>query len=224
MVPTAGLLNIGFAFSSSEQIYPALDSSLGKYIQRQIEKAGLQTASPRWANGFREVMSSSKPVRTPDYLAGFKIRVFASPILTSLFQALGAGPTPINCNELYSALQTKLVDGEENPPPIIATAKLNEVQQYRSMTNHFWDGYWTLSNRRAFQRLPTDIQEIVTREFTRSGQDERADIVQLTNTLTRYGPAISSLIRLASASIANGFVSTCIPGSRCPWLSTAFSA
>ena len=183
LVPAAGLLNVGLAFSSSAQVYGALDGALGKYIQGQIERVGLLAPSPCWANGFREVTSSTKPIRTPDDLIGFKIRVPASPILTSLFQALGAGPTPINFNELYSALQTKLVEGEENPLPIIATAKLYEVQQYCSMTNHVWDGYWILANRRAMQRLPKDIQEIVTREFTRAGQEERADIAQLTDSL-----------------------------------------
>ncbi|MBS0558595.1 MAG: TRAP transporter substrate-binding protein [Proteobacteria bacterium] len=183
LVPAAGLLNVGFAFTSSDQVYGALDGALGKYIQAQIERVGLLTASPCWANGFREVTSSSKPIRTPDDLAGFKIRVPASPILTSLFQALGAGPTPINFNELYSALQTKLVEGQENPLPIIATAKLYEVQHYSSMTNHVWDGYWVLANRRAFQRLPKDVQEIVSREFTRAGQDERVDIARLTDSL-----------------------------------------
>jgi TRAP-type transport system periplasmic protein len=183
LVPAAGLLNVGFAFSSSEQVYGALDGPLGKYVQAQIVKVGLLTASPCWANGFREITSSTRPIHKPDDLAGFKIRVPASPILTSLFQALGAGPTPINFNELYSALQTKLVEGEENPLPIIATAKLYEVQQYCSMTNHVWDGYWILANRRAFQRLPKDIQDIVTREFTRAGQEERTDIAQLTDSL-----------------------------------------
>ncbi len=183
LVPAAGLVNVGFAFSSSQQVYTAMDGALGKYIQDQIVKAGLLTASPSWANGFREITSSTRPIRTPADLAGFKIRVPASPILTSLFQALGAGPTPINFNELYSALQTKLVEGQENPLPIIATAKLNEVQQYCSMTNHVWDGYWILANRRAFQKLPADIQEIVNREFSRAGRDERADIDQLSGTL-----------------------------------------
>jgi tripartite ATP-independent transporter DctP family solute receptor len=183
LVPAASLVNVGFAFSSDEQVYQAMDGALGKYIQAQIERVGLLTASPSWANGFRNITSSTKPIQSPDDLKGFKIRVPASPILTSLFQALGAGPTPINFNELYSALQTKLVEGEENPLPIIATAKLNEVQQYCSLTRHVWDGYWILANRRAMQRLPKDVQEIVVREFTRAGQDERADIVRLTASL-----------------------------------------
>ena len=75
-------------------------------------------------------------------------------MLTSLFTALGAGPTPINFNELYSALQTKIVEGQENPLAIIATTRLYEVQKYCSMTGHVWDGYWILGNRRAWQRCP----------------------------------------------------------------------
>jgi tripartite ATP-independent transporter DctP family solute receptor len=183
LVPASGLVNVGFAFSSSAQIYTAMDGALGKYIQDQLGRAGLLTMSPCWANGFREITSSTRPIHTPADLAGFKIRVPSSPILTSLFQALGAGATPINFNELYSALQTRLVEGEENPLPIISTAKLYEVQKYCSITNHVWDGYWILGNRRAFQRLPADIQEIVRREFVRAGHDERADIDQLSATL-----------------------------------------
>jgi tripartite ATP-independent transporter DctP family solute receptor len=183
LVPAAGIVNVGFAFTSQDQVWRAMDGALGTYIQSQIEKAGLLTASPIWANGFREITSSTKAIHTPDDLQGFKIRVPAAPILTSLFQALGAGPTPINFNELYSALQTKLVEGQENPLPIIYTAKLYEVQQNCSLTNHVWDGYWILANRRAMLRLPQDIQEIVRREFTRSGKEEREDIAQLSMSL-----------------------------------------
>lgn len=183
LAPAASLVNVGFAFSSADQVYAAMDGALGQYIQAQIEKTGLLAVAPSWANGFREITSSTRPIRTPEDLQGFKIRVPASPILTSLFAALGAGPTPINFNELYSALQTKLVEGQENPLPIIATAKLYEVQQYCAMTNHVWDGYWILGNRRAMARLPRDVQEVVTREFTHAGRDERADIKALSDSL-----------------------------------------
>ena len=185
LVPAAGIVNVGFAFTSEEQVWKAMDGALGAYIQSQIEKVGLLTASPVWANGFREITSSTKPIHTPDDLQGFKIRVPAAPILTSLFQALGAGPTPINFNELYSALQTKLVEGQENPLPIISTAKLYEVQKYCSMTNHVWDGYYILANRRAMMRLPKDIQDVVHREFTRAGMEERKDISELSVSLKK---------------------------------------
>ena len=81
-------------------------------------------------------------------------------MLTSLFKALDAGPAPINFNELYSALQTKVVEGQENPLAIIATARLYEVQKSCSLTGHVWDGYWILGNKRAFEKLPADMRDI----------------------------------------------------------------
>ena len=149
----------------------------------QIAKAGLMTASRVWDNGFRQITTSTRPIRTPEDLRGLKIRVPQAPTLTSLFTALGAGPAPINFNELYSSLQTKVVEGQENPLPIIATTKLYEVQKYCSMTSHVWDGYWILANRRAWGRLPDGIRSVVEREFDRSAADERADIAQLSESL-----------------------------------------
>ena len=104
-------------------------------------------------------------------------------MLTSLFKALDAGPAPINFNELYSALQTKVVEGQENPLAIIATTRLYEVQKSCSLTGHVWDGYWILGNKRAFERLPKDLQEVVSREFDRSAADQRADVAKLSVSL-----------------------------------------
>ncbi len=72
LVPAAGIVNVGFAFTSQDQVWRAMDGALGTYIQSQIEKAGLLTASPIWANGFREITSSTKAIHTPDDLQGFK--------------------------------------------------------------------------------------------------------------------------------------------------------
>ncbi len=124
------------------------------------------TVSKIWDNGSPSNYVFGAQIRTPDDLKNFKIRVPPAPILTSLFKALKAGPAPINFNEVYSALQTKVVDGQENPLPIIATTRLYEVQKSCSLTGHVWDGYWILGKKRAFERLPKDVQEIVTRELT----------------------------------------------------------
>ncbi|GEL41625.1 hypothetical protein MEX01_22160 [Methylorubrum extorquens] len=102
-----------------------------------------------------------------------------APMQTSLFRALEAGATPINFNELYSALQTKVVEGQENPLPITATTRIYEVQKSCSLTGHIWDAYWILGNRRAWARLPEDLRMIVGRELDRSAGDERADSVAL---------------------------------------------
>ncbi|WP_315745125.1 MULTISPECIES: TRAP transporter substrate-binding protein [unclassified Bradyrhizobium] len=182
-VPLAGIVNTGFAFTSYDQVWKAMDGNLGDHIRKDIEKTGAIALSKPWDNGFRQVTSSTREIKTPDDLKSFKIRVPAAPILTSLFQALGAGPTPINFNEVYTALQTKVVEGQENPLPIIATAKLYEVQKYCSLTSHVWDAYWILGNRAAFGKLPSDLQTLVQREFSKSADDERADIAALSQSL-----------------------------------------
>jgi len=183
LVPGAGIINTGFAFTSSEQVWKAMDGGLGKFVKGEIEKVGLLQVCKSWENGFRQLTSSTRQIKTPDDLKGFKMRVPAAPILTSLFQALGAGPTPINFNEVYSALQTKVVEGQENPLAIIATAKLNEVQKYCSLTSHVWDAYLILANRRSFERLPAEVKEIVVRELDKAADDERKDIAALSDSL-----------------------------------------
>jgi len=183
LVPAAGIINTGFAFHDYTEVWKAMDGALGSYVRAQIEKVGLLTMSKPWDNGFRNVTTSTKPVKTPDDLKGMKLRVPAAPMLSSLFTALGASPTPINFNEVYSALQTKLVEGQENPLAIISSARLYEVQKYCSLTNHVWDAYWILGNRKAIERLPKDVQEIVRREIDKAATDERADIAALSVSL-----------------------------------------
>src|SRR6202023_101996 len=118
-----------------------------------------------WDNGFRQITTSTKPIVTPADLQGMKIRVPVSALWTSLFKSLGASPTGINFAEVYSALQTKLVDGQENPLAIIYAAKLYEVQKYCSLTNHMWDGWWFLANKAAWDKVPATIQEIVAKRI-----------------------------------------------------------
>lgn len=194
LVPASGIVNTGFAFHDYQEVWKAMDGQLGAYVRAQIEKVGLLTMSKPWDNGFRQITTSTKPVKTAADLKGLKLRVPAAPMLTSLFTALGASPTPINFNEVYSSLQTRLVEGQENPLAIISTARLYEVQKFCTISNHVWDAYWILGNRRAMERLPKDIQEIVRRELDKAATDERADIAALSgfarNDLTTKGVQI----------------------------------
>jgi TRAP-type C4-dicarboxylate transport system substrate-binding protein len=132
-----------------------------------------------WDNGFRQTTSSTKPINTPDDFKGFKIRVPVSPLWTSMFKALDSAPASINFAEVYTALQTKTVDGQENPLAIISTAKLYEVQKFCSLTNHMWDGFWFLANRRAWDRLPENLRTVVAKHVNEAGMKERGDVAQL---------------------------------------------
>jgi len=183
LVPISGITSVGFAFKNYAEVWGAMDGQLGDHIRSEIAKTPIFTVSKIWDNGFRHVTSSTREIRGPADLKGFKLRVPPAPPLTSLFKALDAAPTPINFNEVYTSLQTKVVEGQENPLAIIATTRLYEVQKTCSLTAHVWDGSWVLGNKRAFAKLPTDIQATITRELDKSAGDQRADIAKLSDTL-----------------------------------------
>ena len=179
LVPAASINGMGFAFKDYDTVWKAMDGDLGAYVRAQIAKAGLVSMEKIWDNGFRQTTTSNKPIVTPDDLKGLKLRVPPSPLWTSMYKAFDSAPASINFNEVYSALQTRVVDGQENPLAIIATAKLNEVQKYCSLTNHMWDGFWFLANRRAWERLPEDLRTIAAKHINAAGVKEREDVAKL---------------------------------------------
>ena len=183
IAPVAAIANIGFAFTGYGQIWPGMDGALGQFLRREIEKTGVIVVAKAADNGIRQITSASKAITAPEDLKGYRIRVPVSPIFTSLFTAFEASPTSINFNELYTSLQTRLVDGQENGLVAIESAKLYEVQKYVAETSHIWDPFWLLGNRRSFGRLPADVQETVRREFDRAAVEQRGDVAQLDTTL-----------------------------------------
>jgi tripartite ATP-independent transporter DctP family solute receptor len=185
LVPASSITGIGFAFGNYNDVWKALDGDLGAHVRKEINKANLVVMDKIWDNGFRQITSSTKPIQTAADLKGFKIRVPVSPLWTSMFKAFDSAPASINFNEVYSALQTKIVDGQENPLAIIDTAKLNEVQKFCSITNHMWDGFWFLANKRAWERLPENLRAIVAKNINAAGMKEREDVAGMNATLQK---------------------------------------
>jgi TRAP-type transport system periplasmic protein len=183
LVPAASINGMGFAFPDYPTVWKAMDGELGAYVRGQIAKANLVAMEKIWDNGFRQTTSSTRPINGPEDYKGFKIRVPVSPLWTSMFKAFDAAPASINFNEVYSALQTKIVEGQENPLALISTAKLYEVQKYCSLTNHMWDGYWFLANRRAWEALPNDVRTIVAKNINAAAVNARADTEKLNATV-----------------------------------------
>jgi tripartite ATP-independent transporter DctP family solute receptor len=179
LVPLAGINGIAFAFKDYATVWSAMDGELGALIRRANAKVGLHTFDKCLDNGYRNITSSTRPINTPADLNGFRIRVPVSPLWTSLFKALGAAPASIDFNEVYSALQTKAVEGQENPLSIIQIARLYEVQKYCSMTSHMWDGQWVLANDNMWARLPKDLQAIVARNVSAAVLRQREDMAKL---------------------------------------------
>jgi tripartite ATP-independent transporter DctP family solute receptor len=178
LIPSASLTGVGFAFTSYDKVWAAMDGEVGKFIRGNIEKVGLVPFEAMWDNGFRQITSSTHPINTPDDLKNFKIRVPVVPLWVAMFSAFGAAPVSIPLNEAYSALQTKIADGQENPLALIESAKFYEVQKFCSLTNHAWDGFWLLSSARIWKTIPQDVQQVMQKHFNAAAKKQRDDIVQ----------------------------------------------
>jgi TRAP-type transport system periplasmic protein len=180
LVPLSGLPSVGFAFRSYDQVWAAMDGGVGDVVRDAIGKAGIVPMKKIWDNGFRQITSSSsRQLNSVEDLKGFKIRVPVTALLTSLFSGLGALPSSISVSELYSSLQTHIVEGQENPLAQISTNKFYEVQKYCALSNHCWSGYWIVANRRALASLPADLLEIVNGGFDAAAIKERADLLEM---------------------------------------------
>jgi TRAP-type transport system periplasmic protein len=177
------LYGVAFAFPDYAHVWSALDGDLGAYLRAEVKKLGLHALDKVWDNGFRQITTSTKAINGPEDLKGFKIRVPVSPMWTSLFTSLGASPTGINFSEAYSALQTHIVDGQENALPLIEIAKLYEVQKFCTITNHMWDGFFYLVNGQVWGKLPPDLQEVLSRHMNAACLKERDDLLKLSQTV-----------------------------------------
>jgi len=177
ILPVTAISALGFAWSDYSKVWPAMDGELGAYIRSQIAaKAGLVAMDQMWDLGFRQITTSTKPIKTASDLVGLKIRVPVAPSLVTLFQTLKAAPLSMQFTEVYSALQTHIADAQENPLTLIKVTKLYEVQKYCSLTNHVWDGHWACCNAAAWKGLPDDLKAIVARNLNEAAKREREDI------------------------------------------------
>jgi len=184
VVPTSGISAVPFVFKNYDHVWSSMDGALGEYISDAVAKYGIYMFSKATIdNGFRNITSSTKPINTVEDLKGFKIRVPVTPLWANAFKALGAAAATINLPELYSSLQTKIVDGQENPLVQINAFRLYEVQKYCSMTGHVWDGNLIVANTKKWEAIPKELQAIITRNFEEMAVKQRADVFKMNNDL-----------------------------------------
>lgn len=180
VAPLVGINSLAFAWSGYNQIWPAMDGELGKFLAAEVAKTGMiQHVSRAFNVGFRQISSGSKAIEVPADLKGFKIRVPPAPILATLFTALGASPVNLSFGDLYPALQTGLVEGSDNPLWVLAAMRVYEVQKHITLSNHSWDGFVTVANNRAWARLPDDVKQIATKHFNEAALGQRQDVAKL---------------------------------------------
>ncbi|SKC89349.1 TRAP transporter substrate-binding protein [Maledivibacter halophilus] len=159
------LFDLPYLFNSSEEAYAALEGEVGQKLNSYLEEKGLVSLG-YWTGGFKQLTNSSRPIKSVADLDGLKIRVSQSPLLVSQFRAINAGGISVPFSDLYSALQTKTVDGQENPFANIASKKFYEVQDYMTISNHGFMGYAFIMSKKKFDSMPEDLQEL-TKEVAR---------------------------------------------------------
>jgi len=155
------------AFGLFEMPYLVRDREHMKRIEKEIvwpalaplsEKAGYQMIAV-WENGFRQITNNAHPIKTPEDLKGIKLRVPKGKWRIKMFQAYGASPSAMGLSEVFVALQTGVMDGEENPLTQIYTSKFQEVQKYLSMTDHVYTPAYLVSSVRRWTALPADVRK-----------------------------------------------------------------
>lgn len=187
LVPSASLPGVAYTFEDYPAVWRALDGDLGAFVRRNIERTNLVVFERIFDAGFFNVLTGNREIAGPSDLEGLKLRVPPSPMWITLYKALKAAPAAIGWGEVYTALQTKVVDGVDASLGGFSDAKLYEVQKHLILTNHIWDGWWMLGNKRAFERLPPDLREIVRAEFNRAADNQRLDAAKLADdTITNF--------------------------------------
>ncbi|MGR3821779.1 MAG: DctP family TRAP transporter solute-binding subunit [Salipiger marinus] len=156
-LPALNLLDLPFLFQSDAHAFAVLDGEVGQTLMSSMSEAGLQGIA-FWELGFRNLTNNVRAVVTPEDMAGLKIRTTPNPAHVLAFETLGAQPTPMPFGEVYSALQTGAIDGQENPVNHIYANKLHEVQTFMSLTRHAYTTSPLVVNARRWSGLSPEFQ------------------------------------------------------------------
>jgi TRAP-type transport system periplasmic protein len=183
LIPSAAVAVTPFVFADLPTAFRAMDGDLGAHVRAGFTKVNLVPVGKAWDHGFRQITMSTKPINSVQDLQGVKLRVPATPVLQQTFKALGASPTTIGIGEAYTALQTKVVDGQENSLAIIEAQRFYEVQKYCSLSNHSWECFWIAANPRAWNAVPENLRQIAVRQFEAHAIKTRAEMAALNTTL-----------------------------------------
>jgi len=168
-LPSSVMSSVADEFGVFEMPYIIKDREHMKRVQAAIGESVLQKAANAkgyqilayWENGFRHITNNTRPINTPEDLQGIKLRTPKGAWRVKMFQLYGANPTPMAFSEVFTALKTNVIDGQENPYAQIWSAKFQEVQKYLSITGHVYTPAYVLVSQEHFAKLPADVQKIL---------------------------------------------------------------
>ena len=170
IMPSLGVFDLPFLFTNEKEADAVLDGSFGKYISDQLPGFGVVNLS-YWENGFRNLTNSKRAVAKAEELTGLKVRVMQNNIFLDSFKSMGANATPMAFGEVFAALETHAIDGQENPLVTIDTSKLYEVQKYLTMTRHAYTPFLVLYSKKLWDQLSAEEQAVLS-ECATVGRDE----------------------------------------------------
>jgi C4-dicarboxylate-binding protein DctP len=158
------VFDLPYLLPTKKSLRAVTDGPIGKAMLKQLDSKGM-VGLAYWDNGFK-VMSANKPLRMPADYKGLKFRIQSSKVLEAQFRALGAIPQVMAFSEVYQALQTGVVDGQENTPSNMYTQKMHEVQKHTTLTNHGYIGYVVVVNKKFWDGMPADVRGQVEKAMT----------------------------------------------------------
>ena len=161
VVDEFGLFEMPYLVKNRDQMRKIRDEIFWKKLAPAVEKKGYQVIGV-WENGFRHITNNAKPINVPADLKGLKLRTPKGAWRVKMFKGYGANPTPMSLSEVFVALQTGVIDGQENPFAQIYSQKFHEVQKYLSLTGHVYTPGYVLVGKKQFAKLPADVQKILT--------------------------------------------------------------
>jgi tripartite ATP-independent transporter DctP family solute receptor len=200
--PTAAITDIPYLFPSNQIAWEVMDGPFGDKLRAMFFKETGMRCLGFAEVGFRHFTNSVRPIKGPADLKGLKIRVQETPVYINLLKAVGATPTPIAWTETYTALQTGVVDGQENPIGSILSGKIYEVNKFCTLDGHVYGVDWFIINEKFFKSLPADLQYVVLDSAQQSGTVGRGVLTYINamglqtladNKVQIYGPTEAEL-------------------------------
>jgi TRAP-type transport system periplasmic protein len=154
------LFDFPYLFATEKEADAVLDGPVGKQLLDKLPGKGL-IGLCYWESGFRNLSNSKRPVTKFEDIQGLKVRTIQNPVFLDTINALGANAVPMPFTELYTALETKAIDGQEGPYTTILTSKINEVQKYLSSTRHIYGAVVVLVGKKFWDQLSGDEKQIL---------------------------------------------------------------
>lgn len=172
LAPKLNALDLPYQFATAEQAYKVLDGAVGRSLLDELS-AHQMKALAFWEIGFRSLANSRRAVMKADDIKGLKLRTTPNPAHIKAFQLLGANPQPMPFSEVFPALESKAVDGHENPPTLMLATKMHEVQKHLSLTRHAYTALVVVMNKAKFDGLSADHQKVLLEEALAAAKFQR---------------------------------------------------